>query len=195
VRRALLRNLATSGDAVLGARLPAQQALVEIPFRRKSGPPRVFDARMRENWTRWKLPHWLRSGNKAVYGVPIEPRLPFMDVRLVEYAFRLPASSLVSRGWTKYLLRRVIEDLVPHSVAWRRAKQGYPFPIAAFLRDSKDRILSNASGCDLEGLRLDRLPQHYDSLVDADPRWLWRLASVVLWHRRCHLGLSLTGGG
>jgi hypothetical protein len=35
------------------------------------------------------------------------------------------------------------------------------------------------------------LAPEYDALAAADPRGLWRLASVLLWHRRCNEGRPL----
>jgi hypothetical protein len=35
------------------------------------------------------------------------------------------------------------------------------------------------------------LAARYDTLAAEDPKGLWRLASVLLWHRRCNEGRAL----
>jgi asparagine synthase (glutamine-hydrolysing) len=52
----------------------------------------------------------------------IEPRHPLVDKRLVELSLLLPAHMKVKKGWSKYILRKVSEGLVPHAIAWRTDK-------------------------------------------------------------------------
>jgi asparagine synthetase B (glutamine-hydrolysing) len=146
---------------------------------------------MRANWGPWKMNHWLRTGNPVQYGIPIESRAPFMDYRLAEFAFRLPATYLIRHGFTKYLLRRALEPLLPLPVLWRRRKSGYPFPWRAWVAASKPWILANADGSSLACVQAAGLASRYDALAGADPKGLWRLASVLLWHRRCNEGRAL----
>ncbi|MBP1804832.1 asparagine synthase-related protein [Rubellimicrobium aerolatum] len=49
----------------------------------------------------------------------IEPRDPFMDLRVVDFALRCPGEQLMSDGWPKTLLRRAMEGLLPPEVIWR----------------------------------------------------------------------------
>jgi asparagine synthase (glutamine-hydrolysing) len=53
----------------------------------------------------------------------IEPRDPFMDVRLVQFCLSLPVEQLQSGGWPKLVLRRAMRDLLPESVRWRVGKE------------------------------------------------------------------------
>jgi asparagine synthase (glutamine-hydrolysing) len=170
---------------------PELAALVAAKGRLAAQPPTAFDARMRANWGPWKMNHWLRTGNPVQYGIPIESRAPFMDYRLAEFAFRLPATYLIRHGFTKYLLRRALEPLLPLPVLWRRRKSGYPFPWRAWVAASKPWILANADGSSLACVQAAGLASRYDALAGADPKGLWRLASVLLWHRRCNEGRSL----
>ena len=52
----------------------------------------------------------------------VEPRDPFMDIRLIAFALSLPAAQLQSDGWPKFILRRAVADMVPSEIAWRRGK-------------------------------------------------------------------------
>src|SRR4029079_15584553 len=53
----------------------------------------------------------------------IEPRDPFMDCRLIQFALSLPLEQLQQDGWPKFLLRRSMNGLVPDQVRWRRGKE------------------------------------------------------------------------
>ncbi len=52
----------------------------------------------------------------------IEPRDPFMDVRLVEFCLSLPAQQLQRDGWPKFILRRAMQQRVPASIVDRPGK-------------------------------------------------------------------------
>jgi asparagine synthase (glutamine-hydrolysing) len=109
-----------------------------------------------------------------------------MDYRVAELAFQLPATYLIRRGFTKYVLRHALEPLLPPAVVWRRQKAGYPFPWREWIAASKPWILANAAGSSLACVTASGLAARYDALAAEDPKGLWRLASVLLWHRRCN---------
>jgi asparagine synthase (glutamine-hydrolysing) len=158
------------------------------------GPPRSFNERMTGNMTQWKMNYWMRSGNKATMGVPIEPRAPFLDHRLVEFAFTLPPEYLVRRGWLKYILRRSAEPLLPREVAWRRKKVGFPFNDRAWLADARpvaEGHLRAAAGNPF----IDPAPviADYPRLIGERPEFLWRCISLCLWWRRVVCGERLSG--
>lgn len=54
--------------------------------------------------------------------IGIESRYPFYDRRLIETAISLPASMKLRDGWTRYVLRKGIEEFVPQEIAWRVSK-------------------------------------------------------------------------
>ena len=58
--------------------------------------------------------------NSMAHGV--EVRLPFLDHRLAEFLFSLPAHFKIRAGWTKWLLRKTAEPILPTGIAWRRDK-------------------------------------------------------------------------
>jgi len=53
----------------------------------------------------------------------IEPRDPFLDLRLIDFCLSLPPEQLQSQGWPKLVLRNAMAGLLPDSVRWRRGKQ------------------------------------------------------------------------
>ena len=57
-----------------------------------------------------------------------ETRLPFLDHKLVEFIFSLPARLKIHEGWTKWLLRKAMDHKLPHEIVWRREKTGFEPP-------------------------------------------------------------------
>ena len=64
----------------------------------------------------------------------METRLPFLDYRLVEFAYRLPWRHKIRDGWTKHLIRRYLARHLSGGVAWRPAKLGFNAPDAPWLQ-------------------------------------------------------------
>jgi asparagine synthase (glutamine-hydrolysing) len=58
----------------------------------------------------------------------IEARVPFTDYRLVDYVFAIPAVYKIHHGWSKWLLRLAVRDLLPPEIVWRRDKLGFAAP-------------------------------------------------------------------
>ena len=71
--------------------------------------------------------------NSMAHGV--EVRLPFLNHELVEFVFSLPSSFKIREGWTKWLLRRAMEDVLPEAITWRRDKTGYETPQRNWMED------------------------------------------------------------
>lgn len=64
----------------------------------------------------------------------IEPRDPFLDIRLLQFCLSLPASALQNEGWPKVLLRRSMKGMLPNQVLWRRERKhlGWEFKQSLF---------------------------------------------------------------
>lgn len=52
----------------------------------------------------------------------MEAAHPFYDKRLVEYCLALPPEQSLKDGWTRLILRRAMEGILPDQVAWRVGK-------------------------------------------------------------------------
>jgi asparagine synthase (glutamine-hydrolysing) len=52
----------------------------------------------------------------------IEPRYPFLDKRLVEFCYSLPSHMKFKFGWSRYILRKSMEGIIPKENQWRPFK-------------------------------------------------------------------------
>jgi asparagine synthase (glutamine-hydrolysing) len=73
--------------------------------------------------------------NSMAYGR--EVRLPFLDHELVQFVFSLPARFKINDGWTKWILRKSMHDLLPEPIVWRRDKVGFEPPQLLWLKDKR----------------------------------------------------------
>jgi len=75
--------------------------------------------------------------------IGVESRYPFYDRGLIELSVSLPADQKLRGGWTRFVLRRSMSGLLPHTVAWRVGKSdlGENFN-RAFIRDELRSVRS-----------------------------------------------------
>ncbi|RJP19054.1 MAG: asparagine synthase (glutamine-hydrolyzing) [Candidatus Omnitrophota bacterium] len=77
----------------------------------------------------------LRNEDRMSMAFSIESRLPLLDHRLVELGFGISTDLILKDGWSKYILRKVIEPMLPREIVWRSDKLGYTTPQAEWLRN------------------------------------------------------------
>ncbi|PZO78521.1 MAG: asparagine synthase (glutamine-hydrolyzing) [Mesorhizobium amorphae] len=150
-----------------------------------------FPARLHEDLVSRSLPALLHYEDRNSMAFGLESRVPFLDVRLVEFALGLDPAFKIRDGWTKWVLRKAAEPKLPPSVAWRRSKMGYPTPAARWMRKTRDRdaladLLFSQSFRERGIAAPDAVrffwEQHQAGTVDRS--WLlWRYATLELWFR------------
>ena len=108
----------------------------EYSSRRYSSP--LLDYQY-DSIVRSQLPALLRYEDRNSMAHSVETRLPFLDHRLVEYAFRLPDKVKLHGGVSKLILRRTMRGIVPDMILDRRDKIGFATP-------ERDWLLGPLSG-------------------------------------------------
>jgi asparagine synthase (glutamine-hydrolysing) len=120
----------------------------------------------------------------------IEARVPFLDHRLVEYTISIPDKFKVPNfNEPKYLLKKAVEDILPHNIIYRR-KQGFAAPVDSWFRTiwydyAKDRI-SNSKFMQLgilnKSFLLSLLERHKNGKNLGQE--LYSIINLTLWYDR-----------
>lgn len=74
---------------------------------------------------KWFMVNLLNRKDRCSMYNSLEVRVPFADIRIVEYAFNLPAEIKLLNGREKGILRKALEGVLPEDVVYRK-KSPYP---------------------------------------------------------------------
>lgn len=100
------------------------------------------------------LPTLLRYADRNSMAHSREVRLPFLSHELVEFLFSLPSEFKIHQGWTKYIMRKSFENILPHEIAWRKDKIGFEPPQKKWMENPKmvERIRESRRALTQEGI-------------------------------------------
>lgn len=70
----------------------------------------------------------LRYEDRNSMAFSIESRVPFLDHRLVEMIRALPNNHKIHQGWSKFVLRKMLDKKIDDKVVWRKDKKGFVTP-------------------------------------------------------------------
>lgn len=121
----------------------------------------------------------------AAFG--IEPRYPFTDVRLVEFALATPPNQQLSDGYTRSILRRSVGDMLPEKIQWRPWKTMPGEAVNNALRNEQQRLqrfVENPEGVtkylDEEAIRAS-YARYIEEESNLDRRSLTKALSLSAW--------------
>ena len=81
------------------------------------------------------LEELLRYADRNSMAHSVEVRLPFVSHELAAFVFSLPSHYKIREGWTKWLLRQSMVEVLPSAIVWRRDKTGYEPPQRVWMQE------------------------------------------------------------
>jgi len=145
-----------------------------------------LQARLWADQVQFTIPQLLHYEDRNSMAFSVEARLPFLDYRLVEWAFAQPVGVKLHRGWTKYVARVGVSSLCPKSIAWRTDKIGFATPETAWMNAGVDVLHALADQATFRAGRFIDPVKLRAQLTPPPRRWrreLWRVASFEMWMR------------
>ncbi len=120
----------------------------------------------------------------------LEVRSPFLDVQLLELAFRLPAETKLRHGRRKRVLAEAVRGLLPRELVVRR-KRGFAVPLDHWFRHELHTYVASMLGAPgarvrrhLRPASIDRLLAEHSSRERNHGQRLWVLLALELFLRR-----------
>jgi asparagine synthase (glutamine-hydrolysing) len=129
----------------------------------------------------WMPGDILTKSDRMSMAVSLEAREPLLDHRLVEFAARLPVNMRLRGGTGKYLLKKVMEPMIPADILYRQ-KMGFVTPISQWFRGplaaeakavAGGSALARTDWFDMK--RISRMAEQHRTGVADHGRLLWQL--------------------
>ncbi|MCG3670036.1 asparagine synthase (glutamine-hydrolyzing) [Aliarcobacter butzleri] len=123
-----------------------------------------------------QMPHLLRYEDRNSMRHSIETRLPFIDYTVVETALSIENKYKIKDGWTKYILRRTVDKILPNNIVWRKNKFGFEAPTKSWLNSIEDEIIISISKSKIITEISDSI-----NLNKLDLNQKWKLFNISKW--------------
>jgi len=144
------------------------------------------------NYSEWQLfraslPILLHYEDRNSMAHSVESRVPFLDVRIVEFLVALPDEYKIAEGITKRVLRQSMKGILPDRICNRMDKMGFVSPEALWvLKLAKDRFRSALEHTITlsNGIVTDAALELFDDMVNEKRPWdpvIIRLVMFGIW--------------
>jgi len=149
---------------------------------------RVLSKSLYLDMVKYSIPRILRMVDKNSMAFSVEVRVPFLDHRLVEYAFSLPSNQKIRNGWTKFILRNSTKGVLPEKIRLRRSKIGFATPETKWLRKLEPEIkkifnsnkFKNRGYFNQKEIR-NKFEKFCKGDLDTYSDLFWRILNLELW--------------
>ncbi len=138
----------------------------------------------------WLPDDLLNKVDRTSMAASLEARVPYLDHRLVEFAYSLPASVKLRGGIGKYILKRAAIKYIPREIINRR-KKGFAVPLGPWFKKELKPLLMDILGSESFKKRgyfnQDKVNEViHDHMTGKQDHHLllYGLLLVELWHRQ-----------
>jgi asparagine synthase (glutamine-hydrolysing) len=135
----------------------------------------------------WLPNDLLTKVDRCLMAHGVEGRTPFLDPRVAEVAFRLPAELKIRHGLGKHLLRLWLSRALPEAEPFSR-KRGFSVPVAEWMQGCAAELGARVSAqagvaalCRPESVK--RLFGRLEGASKRAAHAAWLLLFYALWHR------------
>lgn len=134
--------------------------------------------------------HNLNYTDKMSMAVGVEARVPFLDTELVDFATQLHPDLKMKGTVTKYLLKKLMEQYLPHDIIYR-PKTGFGGPVREWVKsDLKEKISDELSAENLRRRGIfdaaavqQLIADNQSGKIDAAYS-IWGLLAIESWFRQ-----------
>jgi len=159
-----------------------------LPVDRYGG--RLDEVLLRE-LTSTNLPALLHYEDRNAMAFSIESRVPYLDVRFVEYVVSLTLDQKIRNGITKIALRNAIKGIIPESIRCRMDKMGFVTPEEIWMKEALRPFVLEVLSSDEFHARpywdADAVVRNYLSFLEGKSAYsqeIWRIICAELWFRK-----------
>lgn len=133
------------------------------------------------------LEELLRYADRNSMAHGVEVRLPFLNAEMVQFIFSISSSQKIKEGFTKWPLRKLMDNRLPHSIVWRKEKIGFEPPqkqwmnsdaFRNYLFDAKKKLISEKL---LRPAVLKKQQQNLDAFEANNTDWRYACAAQMFY--------------
>lgn len=134
----------------------------------------------------WLVGDILAKADKMTMANSLELRVPFLDIKVAEFAKKIPDFLKFRKGTTKFLLRQAFRGVLPESTR-KRKKLGFPTPVTAWFTKDKTELYKKITENEYIGSRMDiervkeLIKRHTEGKED-NGRKIYLLLALAIWH-------------
>ncbi len=134
-----------------------------------------------------QLPHLLKYEDRNSMANSIESRLPFLDYKLVELSLNTNNSLKIKDGWTKFILRKAAETILPKEIVWRKNKLGFNAPEKTWTKEFENEMINEIQQSEILNNFIHFKKLYFKNL---DLRTKWRLYNFSVWEKEFKVKLN-----
>ncbi|MEL4254251.1 asparagine synthase (glutamine-hydrolyzing) [Shewanella xiamenensis] len=130
--------------------------------------------------------------DRAAMAVSLETRVPFLDHKVLEHAWRLPKQLKINEGQSKWCLRQILYRYVPKDLI-ERPKMGFAVPLDAWLRGPlqawAEDLLAEKRLLEEGFFNVGLIRNMWQEHLSGKRNWqyqLWDILMFQAWYQRYH---------